>query len=218
MDLSRWLHVLRDGTGLDEAPRVGSQLNFPAGKACAISSISSLCISTCLICRAALPAPARGAFWEQVGVLCPAQQPNHGAESPPAPSPLLRSSWATFGAPWHPKSPDSPRGEGVPSCQGVGREPGGLRGQAWLRVTPWGVSLAAAAAGSSAGGGFPDFVLSSPPGSSSSLALSVTHPLEGTDPGPVGFLVPLVRFYHFSSFLTSHLFPPEASAGEGSLR
>lgn len=218
MDLSRWLHVLQDGTGLHETPRVRSHLNFPAGRACAVSSISSLCISTCLICRAGLPSPAHGGFWEQVGVLCPAQQPNHGAESPPAPSPLLRSSRASFGAPWHPNSPDFPGGEGVLSCQGVRREPEGLWGHAWLRVTPWG----------SFSGCSSRRKLCRRRISRLCSALSFRQRLQpcprchpsavswrGQTLAQSGFLVPLVRFYHFSAFLPSHLFPPEASAGAG---
>lgn len=139
------VHVLQDGTRLGEIPltRVTSHLNFPAGKVCAISSISSLCISMGLTSCVCLPSPARSSFREQFGVLGRAQQPNHGADSRPAPSPLLRSSWATSGAPWHPNAPFSRFTERAEVCSAASKcgrrwEPEGLWGRAWLHVTSWG--------------------------------------------------------------------------------
>lgn len=162
----------------------------PVGKACAISSVSSLCVLfppvlSPLLISLALPAVV---FGEQFGALCP------------APSELLGR---ILGLPGTPIVQAHPEGRAVLSCPG-GRKEHWRKGLAPCHTLGKFLRLEE------------DFHSSFCP-----LVQAAPPPLPSVCPGGDGprpsgvFLVPLVRFCHFSAFLPILLFSPEASAGAG---
>lgn len=116
-------------------------------KVCAVSSISSLCISICLISFVCLLSHARSSLASRA---CCCFLPNRTADSRRAPSLLLTSSSATrsFGASWCQNrawlvnhSPAFTQRADVGSLTNKCRkrwEPKGLLEGTWLRVTSWG--------------------------------------------------------------------------------
>jgi len=164
-------------------PGVRSHLSFLMGKVCAVSSISSLCVSICFISFVCLLSCAQSGLAACACCCFLPRQPDRRADSRCAPSWLLMSSLASrsFGASWHQnrvwpvtRSPDFTQRAGVGSLTSKCRrrwEPQGLSEGTWLHVTSE-TFLSVAAGGSFAVGAFPYFVLSSHLGSFSTLGVT----------------------------------------------
>ena len=131
-------------------PGVRSHLSFLMGKVCAVSSISSLCVSICFISFVCLLSCAQSGLAACACCCFLPRQPDRRADSRCAPSWLLMSSLASrsFGASWHQnrvwpvtRSPDFTQRAGVGSLTSKCRrrwEPQGLSEGTRLHVTSWG--------------------------------------------------------------------------------